>query len=313
MSSRREFFRRFSRGAIASAAATKLAAAAVLPSAESARKVALKPYQWSGAYAQMRDGLKARHDAGLCAEVRATWMAEGDRLILRSSEIVGYEKGYFYDDHLPTYDPEGRGKGYQHISFQWDTPKRTDALSADCVVPGKGKFWLRLQAQGDYVDVELGLRNDLAGAIGDVDWAFCLVGHENPSIGDVELTRTFLFDGQRLRTLREMTGAAECEMYLVAGARGFVPAPHIDFPKGPVQAKASVVVVEAEDHKYAAAIGFAQAHTIYSNPVNKCFHADPYFGPFTKHGEQRTVRGKIYLIEGSAQDALARYRRDFGA
>ena len=45
------------------------------------------------------------HDAGLCAEARAGWMPEGERLILRTSEIVGYEGGYLYDDHFPAEEP----------------------------------------------------------------------------------------------------------------------------------------------------------------------------------------------------------------
>src|SRR5205823_2348542 len=117
-----------------------------------------KPYVWDGPYASYRDSSRARHDAGLCADVRAAWMEGGDRIIVRSCEIVGYATGFLYDDHLPASEPEGRGEKYRHIPFQWDAEKSRVALSADCVVPSKGKFWIRLQAKSDFIDIELGIR-----------------------------------------------------------------------------------------------------------------------------------------------------------
>ncbi len=79
--------------------------------------IQIRPYSWEGPYAEMRASMGYYHDVGLCAEVRADWMEVGERLIIRSSEIVGYPESYFYDDHLRPTDPEGRGKGYSHRSF----------------------------------------------------------------------------------------------------------------------------------------------------------------------------------------------------
>jgi hypothetical protein len=87
--------------------------------------------------------------------------------------------------------------------------------------------------------------------------------------------------------------------------------PHRNFPRGPVEAKASVVIVESVDGKHAAALGFRQSYCIFSNPQNKCFHSDPYFVPLDKRGDERTARGRLYLVEGTAQDAFERYKRDF--
>jgi hypothetical protein len=186
-------------------------------------------------------------------------------------------------------------------------------LSADCVVPNKAKFWLRLQGQEDVVDVELGVRNDLAASIGEIDWSFCVVGFDSPSLGDAGLERTYLFDGTRLRSLRELSGAAKSELFGVADAAKFVPKAFRNHPRGSAEAKNSIVIVESVDGKHSAALGFPRSYQIFSNPSNKCFHADPCFPQFTKQGEMHSVRGKLYLIEGSAQDALTRYRHDFGA
>ena len=87
-------------------------------------------------------------------------MNEGERIILRSSEIVGFDTGYFYDDHFPTQEQNGRGKEYEHISFKWNTDKAPQELSAVCKVPGKGEFRLRLTTGEDVVDIDMTVCND---------------------------------------------------------------------------------------------------------------------------------------------------------
>ena len=274
--------------------------------------VEIRPYAWEGPYADMRSSANIPHDAGLCADIRAEWMEPGGRIILRSSEIVGYEDAYLYDDHFPPCEPEGRGKGYEHISFRWNAQRAPRALSAACDVAGRGSFSLDLVAEADAINITLAVGSHLDTPMGDIDWHFCAVGYEAPSVGDVTLQRTYIFDGERLRTLAEMSGGAKCEMYKVAGAGGFLPVIHRDFPAGPVEAKASCVIVESADKTHAVALGFERSYVIFSNPPNMCFHADPYFGPITKKEEVRTVRGMMYLMAGTAEDAFERYRADFG-
>lgn len=271
--------------------------------------VKIKPYLWEGPYAEFRNH-GAKHDAGLCADVRAAWMAPEERIIVRSSEIVGYDTAFLYDDHLPPAEPEGRGKDYQSILFQWNDERADNTLSADCRVPGKGRFWLRLRPDRDYVDIELGIHNDLSAPMRDIDWHFCVVGYESPSIGDPEQTRTYLYDGQRLRSLKQLGGEAKMIMYKVAGGHGFIPAPHRALPEGSAEAKSSVVIVESRDGGHAVALGFEQSYAIYGDRIgNKCFHADPYFGTL-QSGEERVIRGRLYLMKGTAEDAFERYRRE---
>ena len=136
---------------------------------------------------------------------------------------------------------------------------------------------MRLTCREDFVDIQLTVRNDMQQAMENVDWAFCAVAFESPSLADSEDTRTYLFDGQRLRTLAEIAGR-DIHLYKVAGANGFIPVGHRALPIGPVQAKASVVIIEAVDGVHSAALGFEQADHIYGDAKgNKCFHADPYF------------------------------------
>ncbi len=70
----------------------------------------VKPYKWEGPYAEYRTQQKALHDWRLCADVRTNWLGPCERIILRTSEIIGHETGFLYDDHFPPSEPEGRGK-----------------------------------------------------------------------------------------------------------------------------------------------------------------------------------------------------------
>lgn len=240
-------------------------------------------------------------------------MREGERLILRSSEIVGFDSGYFYDDHFPTQEQDGRGREYRHIPFTWNADKAPDQLSADCVVPDTGRFGIRLTAQEEFLDIELTIQNEREIPMAYVDWFFCVVGLESPSIGDGMYERTFLFDGE---TFQKLTGGGAEKIYHVTGPQGgdgFIPPLHAEprHPRGPVDAGAALVMVQSVDGNHTAALGFERSHSIYSSSGNRCFHADPSFGLDLQPGEQRKIRGRLYLMKGAPSDALDRFRKDF--
>ena len=273
--------------------------------------VTIKPYQWQGPYADYRTRNRAQHDWRLCVDARASWFSPCERLILRTSEIIGHETGFLYDDHFPPSEPEGRGKNYHHIPFEWKVVTPNHELFADCAVPKVGGFSIRLTTRDDFIDIDLAVRNDMPQPMRDTDWAFCTVAFESPSIADSEDDRTNLFDGQRLRTLGNLAGR-DMTLYKVAGAHGFIPVGHRAISVGPVLAQASVVIVEALDGNHSVALGFAQADHIYGDSKgNKCFHADPYFGQSIATGKESKLRGRLYLIKGNPSDAFRRYQLDF--
>ena len=279
-------------------------------------RLVIQPYEWNGPYADYRTQQNARHDWRLCADLRAPWFGPGERLILRTSEIIGHESGFLYDDHFPSSEPEGRGRNYHHIPFTWQLTKPGAELFADCTTPNLGGFSIRLTAKEDYLDVELGVRNFSRQPMRNIDWAFCAVAFECRLIADSKQSRTFLFDGQRLRALNEAAGhkpAGPIHIYKVVGANGYIPVDHLALPLAPVESQSSVVVLTALDGAHAAAMGFEQADTIYGDAIgNKCFHADPYFGPILESGQERRLHGRLYLIRGDAETAFRRYRKDFG-
>jgi hypothetical protein len=297
--------------AVMTAAASQVLGQTSNDEVESKSKLTIEPYRWKGLYADYRTRNKAFHDWRLCAELKGGWLGPCERLILRTSEVVGHETGFLYDDHLPPSEPEGRGKNYHHIPFEWRIVEPGKEIYADCLVPGKGKFSLRLTVQCDYLDIHLTARNDMRQPMENLDWAFCAVTLESSSLADSEVTRTYLFDGKHLRTFAEMAGR-DMHLYKVAGAHGFIPAGHRALPVAAVEAKASVVIIEAEDGTHSAALGFEQADQIYGDAKgNKCFHADPYFGPLLKTGEEKSIKGRLYMVKGNAGEALRRYQKDF--
>ncbi len=275
--------------------------------------IEIKPYVWEGDYATWR--ADAPHDPGLCADLRAGWMAPGERLILRTCEMIGYPEGYIYDDHYPPAEPETRGKHYQHISHQWDASEAPNRLFADCTAPGKARFTVDLQAGSDYLDILLTLRNDMDRTLGPIDWPFCVIALETPTLRNPDNDRTYVWDGDRLRSLLDVNGVAgedRITLLTVKGGSGFVPVVHKHLPIAPVHPQESVLVAESEDGKHALGLGFEQSYCSFYGPGNMCLHMDPYFATL-EAGEEKKMRGRLYLIEGTAKDAFERYVSDFGA
>ena len=301
------------RGLRENAASKDTAASVKRPVPDPVEQIELRAYKWGGPYAEHRSKYACPHDDGLCVDVRVPWLEKGERLILRTSEIVGYDAAYFYDDHFPTQEQDGRGRGYKHTAFEWNTQKTPDELSASCKLPGKGQFSIRLKAAADYIDINMKIRNDTKRVMPWVDWYFCPVAFEAPSLLNRDLDRTYLFDGKRLVTLAE-TGDPSETMYLVTGDRGsagFIPPLHAAHPASKTKARAPLVIVENRAGTHSLGLAFERAHSIFSSAGNGCYHADPFFGHQLKPGEERTVRGRLYLAAGKPQDLFKRFAADF--
>jgi hypothetical protein len=268
----------------------------------------IQPYKWNGTYAQWRSN--APHDAGLCADVRGGWLKSDERIILRACEIVGTPDSFFYDDHFPPSEASGRGKDYRHVPFTWEPSASSHQLSADCPVPGLGSFGLKLSAGSDCIELLFKIKNSSPRPVGPIDWAFCVVTLECGSIRDPKHDRTFIFDGERLRTFSELKLDGNTTLIPIAGGNEFVPRGHEILPRSSVIARASTVITEAPDKKHAIALGFEQSYNSYGCTGNMCIHADPFFGTLAP-GEEKQLRGKLYFVRGNAMDALGRYLADF--
>ena len=82
------------------------------------------------------------------------------------------------------------------------------------------------------------------------------------------------------------------------------------WPTSERDAYAGIMIRESEDRRYVMGIAWesflsAQGH----NPWN-CMHLSIRVGPLTR-GETKTIRGKMYLFEGSKKDCLRVFEKDF--
>jgi len=82
------------------------------------------------------------------------------------------------------------------------------------------------------------------------------------------------------------------------------------WPTSPVDASAGLLLRASDDGRWVTGIAWerflsAQAH----NPW-ECMHLCIRVGPL-KRGQARTIRGRVYLFQGSPEDCLRRYREDF--
>ena len=82
------------------------------------------------------------------------------------------------------------------------------------------------------------------------------------------------------------------------------------WPTSDRDAYAGIMIRESDDGRYVMGIAWesflsAQGH----NPL-KCMHLSVKVGPLAR-GEKKTIRGRIYLFEGSKEDCLKAYEKDF--
>jgi hypothetical protein len=80
--------------------------------------------------------------------------------------------------------------------------------------------------------------------------------------------------------------------------------------KAGVTSDHGLVAALAPDGKHVLAIAWPHPKSILSNWLIPCFHADPIW-PQCPPKQSVRVRGNVYLLEGTLDDLLMRYRRDF--
>jgi len=135
----------------------------------------------------------------------------------------------------------------------------------------------------------------------------CLISGEVPLFHDCEGQRTFVWRcGEGFVDIDTVQGGVWAPHRMWGGR---VPA--FASPQGPAFER--LMVKESTDGYHALGIATEPAIGVSCNhqPRMSCIHSNPLWGSLAP-GEEGTVRGKIYLLRGRAEDVFARYRRDFG-
>jgi hypothetical protein len=188
------------------------------------------------------------------------------------------------------------------VSWRWDDGEASRAA-------GNGFWGEAMVVNSEEVEYTLTFRN-----LGPGTWSerqsslICLISGDVPAFHDYGGHRTFVY---------------ECE------SGGFIDADSLiggDWPdhrmcgaRTPGNALAGEPAVESlmakvsEDGTSILAIATDPSIGVSCNHQESmsCIHSNPLWGALPP-GEESTVRGKIYLFEGTLDEALARYERDFG-
>ncbi|MHC4631872.1 MAG: hypothetical protein ACYS9C_11470, partial [Planctomycetota bacterium] len=84
------------------------------------------------------------------------------------------------------------------------------------------------------------------------------------------------------------------------------------WPTSDRNAVSGLMVRESVDGKWVAGIAWVDFLSAQGHNPRKCAHLSVRVGPL-KCGQSKTVRGKIYLFQGTKEDCLRHFRRDFRA
>jgi len=235
------------------------------------------------------------------AQIQAPWMKAP--LLLRFPETLRTDTLDFIDhrrdDMPPRVDPLPCAKTWETseggaIWFEWPYDNQ--------------KVGGRLSPNADGVDLEFWIQNRRDQPV-PLAVQFCPV-LAGTRFEDRTLERTWgLFDGE-WRPLADMDrGAGDFALchYRVAGGPKF----EVPLPWGASKdvLDLGMVAVTSPDAKHIFAISWPDCQRLLTNAGIPCVHADPpaYTAP---PGKRLHVRGKLFLMEGTLDDLLRRYRRE---
>ena len=251
--------------------------------------------------------------------MRLTKWERGIKVESRQDE-KGFAYFWFYEWHL--FDAVAKGE-HSHGSYAWPWVLNEQGTAAQMSSP-----WLKMKVEAtvDGAAMTLDITNTT-----DHDWPeiAALIPCFNPGNPVWGQARNLLFldedhehtyflgkDGLDLikgQSPREIHFSHDYRAAIMAwkkerGEEDFVFSEK--WPTSDRDVYAGLLVREAQDRQWTMGIAWesflsAQGH----NPWN-CMHLSVRVGPL-KPGQSRTIRGRIYLIQGSKEDCLKRFERDF--
>jgi len=232
----------------------------------------------------------------------------------------GFAYFWFYEWHL--FDAVAKGE-HTHGSHSWQWSVDEQGTMAKMDSP-----WLkmRVEATQDGAAMTLDITNTT-----DYDWPDiaaiipCFnpgdpakVQERNPMFLDKDHEHTYFFGRDGLDLIK---GQYPREIHfnhdyrpVIMGWKKERGDGHFVFsekwPTSDRDAYAGLLARESQDRRWSMAIAWesflsAQGH----NPWD-CMHLSVRVGPL-KQGQSRTIRGRMYLLEGSKEDCLRRFEKDF--
>ncbi len=231
---------------------------------------------------------------------------------------------WFYEWHL--FDAVLDGE-HTHGSHNWEWTVSQDGAKAELT-----SEWLNLtlNATEDGADMKLDITN-----VSKHDWPEIAAiipcfnpGHEgtvevNPLFLDEEHDDTYFlgedgldlikgqaprelhFNQKMLPAIMDWEKESEDGDFVFAGKKY-----NYKWPISERNAKAGLMIRESETNNMVMGIAWDSYISVQGHNPWHCMHLSVRVGPL-KQGETKTIRGKLYLFEGTKEDCLNKYRRDF--
>jgi hypothetical protein len=214
---------------------------------------------------------------------------------------------WFYEWNV--FDARARGEhtGGRFDRFTKDISHSTATLKSDDMM-------LTMKADPVAVDLTLVVRNR-----SDHDWPVtaAIIPCFNPSRGR-DVNRQFInektwFAANELTPLEgrgiHFNKALDSELRKRSADRKFVFSDK--WPTTTPDASAGILIRESEDSQWVCGIAWERFLSVQGHNPWHCMHVAVQVGPLARNAE-RTIKGRIYLMRGTAADCWTRYRRDFG-
>lgn len=257
--------------------------------------------------------LVAPHDCWAAANLAVAWT--NNMLTIRGPDLPGGKVDVWY---LEAFCRSGSTRrDWRETTI----PHQTELISADgkrkriklrTVVEPDIEVFHEIRAGRDEVDFRLTLKNK-GDRFADVQWFQpCMrVGAFTGLKQDDYHRRCFVFTSQGL-TLLDKTRRTEEALY--RGGQVYVPAginlndvnPRPISPDQPVN---GIIGCLSADGRSLLAMAWDRTQELFQGVI-VCIHNDPRVGGL-KPGEEKKLRGKIYILPNDPEQLLKRYRRDF--
>ena len=131
-------------------------------------------------------------------------------------------------------------------------------------------------------------------------------------LADEERIRTYFLtsSGLALLTDRSIHFNAKLRPRIERAAQGGEFVFSSKWPTSEIDATGGILIRESSDGEWVTGIAWDDFVSVQGHNPWKCMHACVRVGPL-KRGAMKIVHGKVYLMRGSREDCLERYRREF--
>ncbi|MFH1267534.1 MAG: hypothetical protein ABIK89_17565, partial [Planctomycetota bacterium] len=200
------------------------------------------------------------------------------------------------------------GWAAENEGIRWE--KKSDGTCEYlCVFTGKAEMRVTLAPKLDCVDFTIAIRNLTGEPFRGVHTNTCFNVHASPYFENPERTRSFVWTDAGPTCMLQMPiapGSGEP----MHGGWGVATADQAA-PKGGSLVRHPILAIASRDGQWIIAQAYGEGTSVGTNAHYSCLHSRPLW-PDVPPGEERSMTGKYYFIQGGPEELLKRWKADFG-